>query len=655
MTFDRERSKAVWMVWFAVLVRWLTEPPDPLKGQLLESYQATFRPVGGLVVIDRTKGWEVLLLEAQRQLREQNLPLHQGYIVTIDGWWLAHPPTTPRAVPEELTEPSYRLWYRRGTIWDGRTLMTRADLTTHSRSQGCVQWAMPPGPFTQVVECLEDLETTELHRVRLELLQRDHRAEPHDPELVTTLADYHALVNDATQSQLYYRHRLNLVGEVVGQWYARWRLAQLAKDGARGHLQAAIKLLPDRAESHYQLGLVATDPRERRQAFQRALQCDYRKHHYRVDRSCYTYAALDQLSIALTQSGRQAAYFDEQLLRRFDVPNELRVAVLRRQATRSFQLSPPFKQSYPVAPRVPNYHATQPSLSPLPNDRYLVSVELVNFLGEPDGSRHVFDLDQQPRVVLQLSIIDHHRRQTELPPLTTPMAEEHEDRDGSSPEPATGSGRALGRRPLRGWQLYTDRGTLHAVAGDHGYAVHFRHEQDKWQPLAITPLVEPHHSYSIVEGRTTLTLLLSYDPLTLVHWVRTGSGESGSGYQPIRWTVPSRLKLPDLAPTGGVRLVKLPTAEAEPWWSTITYLSFANSQVDGVVVHRLVYHDLNLRVVAVSAPFNLTGHPTELIGGWVIVYGHIHILLSLRDRLVVWRVYTLRNLLTIPTVHYSVV
>lgn len=616
------------MVWFALVVRWLTEPTDPLKGQLLESYQTTFHPVAGIVTTDQTHGWEVLLLEIQRRIKDLNLALHQGYIITIDGWWMAHGGLSTIG---ELTEPSYRLWYRRGTVWDGRTLMIRGDLTTHSRCHGYVRWAMPDGQLLSFVECLDDLEPIELHRTRLEILRRDHRAEPHDPELITLLADYHALINDTTQSSLYYRHRLNLVGEVVGQWYSLLRLAQLTDDAsvARGHLRSAIKLLPNRGESHYQLGVVTTDQRQRRQSFLRALQCDYRQHEYRVDRSCYTYAALNQLSIVLVKDGVQAAYFDEQLLRRFDVPEDLRVAVNRRQATRGFQLSPPFKQNHQVPPRLPNYHATQPSLSLLPDDKYLVSVELVNFLNDPTGSRYIFDLDQQPRVIIQLSIIDRHRRQTELPPLTTPLTN---------------------KRPLRHWQLYTVQGTIHAVARDDDHIVHFQYGGNKWHPLAIAPLVEPYNSYSIVEGRSTLTLLLSYDPLTLMNWVR-----KDDEYQPVQWSAQQRLKLTDLAPTGGVRLVSLPTTDAKSWWPTVNYLSFAYSRIDGVVVHRLVYHDLNLRVVAVSAPINLTGHPSELIGGWTIVYGHIHVLLSLQDRLVIWRVYTLRNLLNVPTVHYTVV
>lgn len=612
------------MVWFATLIRWIVQPPEELKQKLLASYQATFRPVIGMIVKDIKAGWEVLLLEIQRQLREQKYNLRQGYIITIDGWWFAHPGRSIR----ELTEPSYRLWYRIGTVWDSRVLALRADLTTHSRYQGCVKWAMPDGESLPIIECFEDLGTSEEFKKRLECLQYDLKNEPHDPELINIVGDYQLLTGNVSEAMSTYRHRITLGSAIEGQWYARVQLAKLQSESraSQGNLRAAMEMISDRAEVYYYWSVLTNDTvKNKQKMLQKALRCNYHNHTYRVERQCYTYAALNQLS--LISGGKWPAYFDEQLLRRFDVPTKLWINVNNRQAKRGVQLSPSVKWERPVHPRVPNYHATLPSLSRLSDDKYLASVELVNFIFE-GGQRYVFDLDRQPRVIIQFTVVDTNRRQSELPLLHTPT------NDGEV---------------FRQWQVEYNGGNIRAVAMNKTSLFYFQLANDQWNIIGSVELA-PHHGYSIIDDRKDLTLLMEYHPLSLIQWI-PGDGE----YRIVKWSVESRLHIPELIPTGGVRYVELPKTDAKSWWSSVRYLSFAYNQVDGSVVHRMVYHDINLVPIAISAPFSLTGHPAELIGGWSVVYSHLHILISIQDRVVVWRIYTLREFLNLPTVHYSAI
>lgn len=612
------------MVWFAMLVRWITQPPDELRQRLLSSYQSAFHPVAGIVIKDAKRGWEVLLLEMQRQLKEQKFNLRQGYIITVDGWWLAH----PGKQVGELTEPSYRLWYRMGTVWDSRVLALRADLTTHSRYQGWVKWAMPDGESASIIECFEDLGTIEEFKNKLDCLQYDLKSEPHDPELINIVGDYQLITGNVSEALTTYRHRITLGSNIEGQWYARVQLAKLQTESkaSQGNLRTAMELIPDRAEVYYYWSILTNDTvKNKKKMLQKALKCNYHNHTYRVERPCYTYATLNQLSL-LTNSV-WSAYFDEQLLRRFDVPDNLWMVINKRQAARGKQLAPDAKSSRVVQPKVPNYHATLPSLSIISDDKYLASVELVNFIVE-NGQRHIFDLDRQPRVIIQLTVVDNKKKQQDLPLLQTP----------------TNNGEIF-----RQWQIEYNGGSIRAIAMSKTNLFYFHLTNNEWSTAGTTEL-SPHHGYSIVDDRKELTLLMSYYPLSLVQWInRDGI------YQAVKWSIESRLHIPDLTPTAGVRVVKLPTTNCKEWWSDVCYLSFAYNQVDDAVVHRLIYHDINLIPIAISAPFNLTGHPAELIGGWSIVYSHVHMLISIQDRLVIWNVYTLRDFLNLPTIHYSVV
>lgn len=575
--------------------------------------------------------------EALKLASDLNWPADKSYLLLLDSnQELVCPSMIWR---HNLEAESYFIYHREPKGLSLKIALIRINSPAYCKYRSGDQWWVNNSPHSEFKLPLSDIYITQntINENQLDYIIQDIKDMPNDEHLIFKLAQTYQALDKIPEALENYQRRLKMNGNIEEVWYSTYQVALILRAQnkifqAKKAFKSAIKILPHRAEAHYELAisyLTAKKLLKTIEHLRQAIDCNYEEYELLIEMSKYTYDALFILSTAhrLLEDYELAFIYNELVIRRFDTSQETRNAAFQNSIKYHISLSDKIERSITLDPVLANYHATNPSLVKyrassdqfLGNlgDVYVVHLTLVNYLLD-QSSMIIFDLDNKVRAYNQFVIFDRNLRIIDRFVINDDF-DKYKNKLG-----------------LANLKLFTHRGKIYGLAQSEigQQRVSFNRNQFNDQLTlhsseSITPIIEPN-----------ARLLISYQP-TIISDI--------DGH--IIHNKLNTMYLADIVSESQIIPCQISKLD---WHINVKYLAFVNIK-SNVGLHRLIYYDSHLNVLAISIGFKLLGSYEEQISGFHIENGFAYLAVGIQQRTAMIIKVRLSTLIRIPVIKSEMV